>query len=127
MKYWIHRISHKQEVSYPLLDRGYLTIGFSGFLKNESVFKKISADCENKWQIFEEEYKRIWGAPNRSRHSLWRFLCEFKEGDRVLVPSWGVFSVYEITGKPIAAGQCADDGLKDWNGNRIFAAGENGR
>ncbi len=128
MKYWLHRISHRMEVSYPLLDRGYLSIGFSDFLKNESFLENMISECDNKWQLFEEENRNIWGQTlYRTRYNLWRFLCEFKEGDWVVVPSWGVFSVYEITGKPFAAGKCASEGLADWNGNPVFSAGENGR
>ena len=29
--YWIHRISHIAEISYPLLDNNYLSYGFSDF------------------------------------------------------------------------------------------------
>lgn len=29
--YWIHRISHIAEISYPLLDVGYLSYGWSDF------------------------------------------------------------------------------------------------
>ena len=29
--YWIHRISHIAEISYPLLENNYLSYGFSDF------------------------------------------------------------------------------------------------
>lgn len=39
MNYWLHRISHKAELSYPLLNKGFLTIGFSDFTDNEFIDK----------------------------------------------------------------------------------------
>ena len=32
---WLHRISHCKEVSFKLLEMGYLTIGFSDIAKEE--------------------------------------------------------------------------------------------
>jgi len=39
MSYWLHRISHHAEVSHPLLERGYLSIGWSDFSKPDFVEK----------------------------------------------------------------------------------------
>ena len=39
MNYWLHRISYLAELSYPLFERGFLTIGFSDFTKKEFIDK----------------------------------------------------------------------------------------
>lgn len=39
--YWLHRISHKSEASYPLLEEGYLSIGFSEVFTNEKFLKTL--------------------------------------------------------------------------------------
>ena len=125
--YWLHRISHKMEVSYPLLDKGYLSIGFSDFLKNEEFLENMINDKSDKWELFEKENIAIWGDKYRTRYNLWRFLCEFSIGDYVLVPSWGTFSVYKITGRPQFVGDVISDGFTDWNGNKMFLGGSGNR
>lgn len=51
MKYWLHRISHKSDVSYPLLEEGYLSIGFSDFPSNDGFFEELrSKDKEEAWE-----------------------------------------------------------------------------
>lgn len=39
MKYYLHRISYQQEVSYPLLDNGLLSIVWSEFSNREFIDK----------------------------------------------------------------------------------------
>lgn len=114
MKIWIHRISHHAEVAYPLLDNGYLSIGYSDF--NEPDFVK---DCcgENGWQLFEEHFDDKWGERPKTRYNLWRFIAEMGKGDLIVVPSWGTFSVYELTedmALPVAEIQLSE--MKDWHG-----------
>ena len=92
MKYWLHRISHLDYISYPLLENNYLSIGFSDFT-DEKFLKKIA---NQDWDYFEEQFDKIWGDKPRGRYSLWNFIAEMKKGDYVLVPSWETFSVYEI-------------------------------
>jgi hypothetical protein len=101
MKTWLHRISHCYELSLPLLDKGYLSIGFSDFLVDEAFFLDMtSPDYDgDKTVRLKEEAARQWGqGDHRTIHNLKRFLSEFTPGDRVLVPSWGTFSVYQIVG-----------------------------
>ncbi|MBQ3626952.1 MAG: restriction endonuclease [Synergistaceae bacterium] len=126
MNYWQHRIYHMSAVSYPLLDKGYLSIGFSDFLHRPEFLDEMLSDRgdKDKWEIFEAENKAVWGDYYRNRYNLWRFLCEFKIGDWVIVPSWwGTFSVYEITGTAMPAGQAAVDDLKDWSGKPVISDG----
>ena len=39
--YWLHRISHNSEASYPLLEEGYLSIGFSNYFSNEEFLEEF--------------------------------------------------------------------------------------
>ena len=127
-KYWLHRISHKMEVSYPLLEKGYLSIGFSAFLKNRHFLENMLTETDNRWEMFEKENKEVWGEKlYKTRYNLWRFLCEFEVSDYVVVPSWGTFSVYKITGKPQFVGDVLPSDFTDWSGKKLCAGGEDNR
>lgn len=126
-KYWLHRISHEMDVSYPLLDKEYLSIGFSDFLLNPQFLENMLNPELERFSLFEKENEDRWGGKYRTRYNLWRFLCEFQEGDWILVPSWGVFSVYEIVGKPIYAGRADIGELVAWNKKRVIPSGEDNR
>ncbi len=89
-QYWLHRISHKMDVSYPLLKAGYLSIGFSDFSENGFVER-----CRGNWGNFEERLSTTWAKGSRNRHALWRFL-EMKKDDVVVVPLGDRFNVYKI-------------------------------
>ena len=93
MKYWLHRIGHLQNVSHPLLEKGYLSIGFSDFC-NDEFFKKVAKNED--WDYLENSFGECWGRLARGRYNLWRFLAEMKKGDQVIVPNWQTFSVYKI-------------------------------
>lgn len=122
-KYWLHRISHLANVSYPLLENGYLSIGFSDFCYKDFLEKVcISKD----WNYMEEEIKKCWGELPRIRYNLWRFISEMKKGDWVVVPSWGSFSIYEVKeDEAILANDCSVVlPAQDWNGRRIIRDSE---
>lgn len=97
MEYWLHRISHEAEISWLLLEKGILTIGFSD-LSNSDFLSKAKA--AQQVADLNSAVKKAYGRLLRSRHSLWRFLKEIQIGDLVLVPSPRTFSVYVIKGKP---------------------------
>ena len=90
MKYYLHRISLHAELSYPLLKRGVLSIGFSDFATHEFVRDHQAKD----WQDVPSAIEKEWGK-FRPRFGLQRFL-QMNKGDRVVVPSWGNFHVYDI-------------------------------
>jgi len=118
MNYWLHRISHHAEVAYPLLEKGYLSIGWSDFSASEFITEVCG---ENGWQNFEKHLEE-WGNP-RNRHNLWRFIVEMKKGDWVIVPGSGTFSVFEIENNavlPIPEIVNIIE-IKDWSGNSIEA------
>lgn len=128
MNYWLHRISHLAELSYPLLDKGFLTIGFSDFTQKEFIDKVI----EDDWSYFNGQFQEMWGKVPRTRHNLWRFL-KFKKGDIVIVPSWGTFFVCEIIDeKPLLINETYSDDLKTWGDKKVTTDGtylisENGK
>ena len=47
-QYWLHRISHHKEVSYPLLDNNMLSIGFSDFSNQEFIDDVLREDTKEK-------------------------------------------------------------------------------
>jgi len=93
MNYWLHRISHSSHVSYPLLEKGYLSIGFSDFAEKDFIDKMSNSP---DWDYLESTCDKMWDCRPRIRYSLWRFVAEMTQGDWVIVPSYGVFSIYEI-------------------------------
>ena len=121
MNYWLHRISYHAEVSYPLLDKNILSIGFSDFSNQQFIDDVLKDDkWKKRWKVLERKFKETWGNKPRTRHNLWRFIEGFKKGDRIIVPSWGVFSVYELVSeKPKPIGNLQIDNLKDWNKNPL--------
>ena len=85
MNYWLHRISHFARVSYPLINAGYLSIGFSDFSKDDFLENAFNGNEQH----FNNTFQTKWGYLPRNRWTLWRFLNEMKRDDIVLVPSWG--------------------------------------
>ena len=128
MNYWLHRISHIAELSYPLLDKGFLTIGFSDFTNTEFI-DKVRA---NNWNYFNKQFREKWGKVPRNRHNLWRFL-HFKKGDLIIIPSRETFYVCEITDdRPLLINETYSDDLKTWGKNKVstndtYLISENGK
>ena len=115
MNTWLHRISHHAELSYPLLERGFLSIGFSDFDNDEFIRRTRSEG----WGYFNAEFEDAWGKCPRTRYNLWRFIVEMQVGDWVVVPSWGVFSIYEIAEDVCPLPELDADGLKTWNDEAV--------
>lgn len=91
MKYYLHRISHHMEWSYPLLEqRGLLSIGWAGLGARPGFVSEHRDD----WSRVADTVEGLWGKL-RQRFGLKRFL-EMEQGDRVVVPTWGAFHVYKI-------------------------------
>jgi predicted Mrr-cat superfamily restriction endonuclease len=118
MQYYLHRIAHLQHISYPLLEKGFLSIGFSDF-SNEDFIKKVS---ERDWNYFEKTFKDLWGIIPRIRYSLWRFTAEMSKGDWVIVPGWGTYSIYEIEddGAILTSEMIIDDNFTAWGSRKIL-------
>ena len=125
MKYWLHRIGYLQNVSYPLLEKGYLSIGFSDFCYDD-FFENVA--IKQNWNYMENDFNEYWGFIPRQRYNLWRFLAEMSKGDYVVVPSWGSFSVYELCDtEPL---MISDKNVilpnEEWNGKKIIRNKETG-
>lgn len=91
--YWLHRISYEWELSYPLLEKGYLSYGWNCYVKT----KLLEETAKNGWTYFAK-FMENNNNSSRSRYSLWRFL-NFKKGDIVLVPLFGGnFCICQIDG-----------------------------
>lgn len=119
MNYWLHRISHIAEVSYPLLDKAFLTIGFSDFTEEEIIDIVES----NDWNKFNQKFQDYWGNTPRTRYNLWNFL-KMKKGDIVIVPSWGTFFICEIADdRPLLIGETYSENLKSWGKKPISKIG----
>jgi restriction endonuclease Mrr len=119
MNYWLHRISHKAELAYPLLDKGFLTIGFSDFTSTEFVDRVL----DNDMSYFNKQFKEIYKKIPRGRHNLWRFL-KFKKGDIIIVPSSKTFSVCEIIDeRPLLISEAYSDDLKTWSNKKVSTDG----
>lgn len=115
MNYWLHRISHLAEVSYPLLDKGYLCIGYVDYANPETIDKVLQNDKVS----FDKDFLNVLGFLPRNRNSLWNFLS-FKKGDIIIVPSWGTFFVCEIIDdKPLLISEVYTPDLKAWNNKNI--------
>ena len=121
MNIWLHRISHLAEASYPLIEKGFLTIGYVDFCYPEFLEKTKSRD----WAYFEKAFAEHWGDNPRTRHNLWRFIADMQVGDTVLVPSWGTFSMYRIESDAILISQVDAQGLPVWN-NEVLVVKEDG-
>jgi predicted Mrr-cat superfamily restriction endonuclease len=117
MQYWLHRISHLDYVSYPLLELGYISIGYSDF--STEAFLKKSTDEDGEY--FDSQFIEIWGDSPKGRCSLWRFLANMKKGDWVVVPSRKNFSVYKIAESSaiIPSSLEIKNDFSDWNGIKI--------
>lgn len=126
MSYLLHRISHEASAAYPLLDAGYLTIGFSDFAYDSFIDGvRASDNWEVNWEFFEKEFDTVWGERSRNRHTLWRFVEGLKQGDTVLVPTYGAFSLYKIVGeKPKPISTLPTDGISAWGSKPLYIEDE---
>jgi len=115
MNIWLHRISHHAEASYPLIEKGFLTIGYSDFISPEFLEKTKAKD----WAYFENAFAEVWGNNPRTRYNLWRFVAEMQVADWVLVPSWGSFSIYRIDGEAFLITGIDAQGLEAWNNRSL--------
>lgn len=115
MPYYLHRISHHKEWSYPLLaERNLLSYGWSHFAAQPNfVARHQAAD----WTDVPDAVAQEWGQVTQ-RFALQRFL-QMNDGDRVIVPTWKAFHVYEIADDERRVPTDIEEdliGLESWNG-----------
>ena len=135
--YWLHRINHETELSYPLLHAGYLSYGWQTLSLSDLHKQVEEAKTEKeKWDKFNAAMLNK-GETSRSRFSLWRFF-NFDNGDIVIVPRQKAFDVFqvkgnaftvsELTSKPYPAGlpetvEITGEGLRNKQTERIYDIG----
>lgn len=91
--YWLHRIKHEWYTAKPLLDKGYLTIGWQGLMARSQRLRECIA--KNRGEGFELLMKEL-NETSRSRWSLKRFSA-FLPGDIVVVPLYDhKFAIAEV-------------------------------
>ncbi len=116
--YWLHRISNEWDVSYPLLEKGYLVIGWAYLAASPHLddFMRISSEKD------EAAFDQMIGTQIRSRKNLWRFF-RFAPGDIVVVPLFdGKFRIFEVIEpvKPILRLPASDAVFKSRLGSNIY-------
>lgn len=116
MKYWLHRITGGDNAlpyTQPLLNQGILSIGWKGLSNEENksfIHSKGIGAVEAVFRKYEWEL-------NRNRHCLSRFISEMKQGDLVVVPSPGHFSIYEVMDDVVFSNESIDPKyFVDYNG-----------
>ncbi len=91
--YWLHRISNEWGVAKPLLDKGYLTIGWQYLMSISPALRDCIVD--RRGEGFEPLMDEL-GARYRSRWCLNRF-AQFMPGDTVVVPLYDkCFAIVEV-------------------------------
>lgn len=91
--YWLHRISNEWGVAKPLLDKGYLTIGWQYLMSISPALRDCIVD--RRGEGFESLMDEL-GARYRSRWCLNRF-AQFMPGDTVVVPLYDkCFAIVEV-------------------------------
>lgn len=100
MNYWLHRC--KYEGGLDILEKEHrLTIGYSACANNAAMVKAI---IEKDGNAFDEAYRGVYdGEYWRGRYPLWYFGCEFAEGDIVIVPQDGGFSICRLKGEVLVS------------------------
>ena len=92
----------------------YLSIGWSDF--SSDIFVNDVKERGDS-AIGEALQKEGWGLPS-NRWNLWRFIKGMSKCDIVVVPTWGVFSLFEIADDEVLSNESIDVGFfKDWNGH----------
>lgn len=111
-QYWLHRITGGENAAtyaYNLLFKhNILSIGWSDF-SNDSFINNVSANGIDAIDHAMDKYG--YGRP-RGRWSLYRFIHEMKEGDVVVVPTYGgLFGIFEITSNKVYSNETIDKSL----------------
>lgn len=111
MNYWLHRISHHSEVSYDLLDKGYLTIGWIDIAKTDVIETINQGETAYREFAKKHDMSSIW--------NLWYF-AKMKKGDIIVVPMYNKeFGIYEVVEEIKPIYDLASLEFKNSNGDRI--------
>lgn len=112
--YWLHRITggeNARPIAERLLENNhYLSIGWAD-LSYDDLIKDVKNE---KWEEVRTWFEDEGYSLAYSAWCLIRFIKDMKPGDYVVVPSWGVFSVYEIVDNEVLSNESADSLFQDW-------------
>lgn len=119
-RYWLHRITggdYATPFSTELLlnkyGNNFISIGWSDFSDENFLSDILANGAEGINRRFQEAN---WGLP-RNRWNLWRFLCEMKPGDIVVIPAPYEFHICEIADGSVFSNETFDpSNMIDWNG-----------
>ena len=118
--YWLHRISNEWGVAKPLLDKGYLTIGWQYLMTISPELRECIA--EKQGEGFEPLMDKL-GARYRSRWCLYR-CATFKPGDIVVVPLYDKrFAVVEVESSAKCILDLPAEIIKELSDNSMKAEG----
>ncbi|MGP1410235.1 MAG: restriction endonuclease [Peptoanaerobacter stomatis] len=93
-QYYLHRISHEYDISYRLIQNGYLSIGWSKFT---DISNKLLGSSDDEFDLLMKEVNQKGG----SKSSLKRFK-NFNIGDIILVPFLDKeLGIYEVESTPM--------------------------
>ena len=90
--YWLHRISYEWKLSYPLIENGFLSIGWSEF-SSPKFIEEVRKEGLKAIQRCAKQHQ--WEVSNNLKY-LNNFVKEMKIGDKIIVPRPYSFDVYEI-------------------------------
>ena len=117
-KYYLHRISHEGNVSYGLLERNVLSLGWSKFL-GSGIMDAAREENYPRFNPIAEEYGE---GHSRSRWCMWYF-AKMEKGDKVVVPLYGgLLSVYEVVERAQDISALESEMLEidgAWDGNHV--------
>ena len=112
------KLTHPLLFNHNILSTGWASLSYDDFVKKSH--SNWNAFCHE----FDLEYEGL-----RNRRCLWRFL-EMKEGDVVIVPTWGEFSIYKVADNNVytnisLSSIISPNDLRDWNNKRAHVTKDN--
>lgn len=111
MTYWLHRISYKWEISKPLFDRGYLTVGWGYMLwASDDVVRKVTCNADRRTineamnachKKYREQGQKGWDAMSGYATRSLEIFAQFRPDDVIVVPLYGgYFSIVRVKSSP---------------------------
>ncbi len=95
--YYLHRISYEHHVARPLLEAGWVSIGYGSAA--EVFFPDgATSPAQIDYPEFERRLHELYGFQMRSRRNLYRFVYEMEKNDTLVVPEPGAFRLYTVEG-----------------------------
>ncbi|MCQ2360477.1 MAG: DUF2971 domain-containing protein [Paludibacteraceae bacterium] len=108
-RYWLLRENYEWQVAYPLLDKGYVSLGFSDAGSNDKLVKP-NAEC----------LELLYGAYGNDRRYLIKFIDDIKEDDIVVVPFINQFNIYKVCGSVITTKELYKKLIKEFDDEKVL-------